>query len=109
MLCLEEFEDTKEANLDICKSLIYLKACLEIGVFFDMLGNHILLKSIRSSISMPIPTHYSYGPRKLNIILTQLRFNAFFLNYHLRKVYIISNAFDMLGNHILLSVDLHQY
>jgi hypothetical protein len=49
-------------------------------------------KAIRSSISMPIPTHHSYGPRKLNIILTQLRFNAFFLNYHLRKVYIISNA-----------------
>ena len=29
-------------------------------------------KSIRSSISMPIPRHYFYGPRKLNIILTQL-------------------------------------
>jgi hypothetical protein len=29
-------------------------------------------KAIRSSISIPIPRHYSYGPRKLNIILTQL-------------------------------------
>jgi hypothetical protein len=38
-------------------------------------------KAIRSSISMPIPRHYSYGPIKLNIILTQLRCNASFLNY----------------------------
>jgi hypothetical protein len=29
-----------------------------------------LKKAIRSLISMPIPRHYSYGPRKLNIILT---------------------------------------
>jgi hypothetical protein len=41
---------------------------------------------------MPIPRHYSYGPRKLNIILTQLRCNASFLNYHLCKVKILSNA-----------------
>ena len=27
-------------------------------------------KAIRGSTSMPIPRHYSYGPRKLNIILT---------------------------------------
>ena len=38
-------------------------------------------KAMRSSISMPIPRHYSYGPRKLNIILTQLLCNASFLNY----------------------------
>jgi TFIIF-interacting CTD phosphatase-like protein len=31
-----------------------------------------LKKAIRSSIAMPIPRHYSYGPRKLIIILTQL-------------------------------------
>jgi hypothetical protein len=37
-------------------------------------------------------THYSYGPRKLNINLTQLRCNASFLNYDLCKVKIISNA-----------------
>ncbi|SMN17477.1 hypothetical protein CRYPA_1947 [uncultured Candidatus Thioglobus sp.] len=49
-------------------------------------------KAIRSSISMPIPRHYSYGPRKLNIILTQLRCNASFLNYDLCKVKILSNA-----------------
>jgi hypothetical protein len=45
-----------------------------------------LKKEIRSSISMPIPRHYSYCPRKLNTILTQLRCNASFLNYDLCKV-----------------------
>jgi hypothetical protein len=49
-------------------------------------------KAIRSSISMPIPRHYYYSPRKLNIILTQLRCNASFLNYDLCKVKILSNA-----------------
>ena len=49
-------------------------------------------KAIRSSISMPIPRHYSYGPRKLNIILTQLRCNASFLNYDLCKAKMLSNA-----------------
>jgi hypothetical protein len=49
-------------------------------------------KAIRSSISMLIPRHYSYGPRKLNIILTHLRCNASFLNYDLCKVKILSNA-----------------
>ena len=49
-------------------------------------------KAIRSSISMPIPRHYYYGPRKLNIILTQLRCNASFLNYDLCKVKNLSNA-----------------
>ena len=43
-------------------------------------------KAICSSISMPIPRHYSYGPRKLNIILTQLRCNASCLNYDSCKV-----------------------
>ena len=49
-------------------------------------------KSIRSSTSIPIIRHYSYGPRKLNIILTQLRCNASFLNYDWCKVQILSNA-----------------
>jgi hypothetical protein len=49
-------------------------------------------KAIRSSISMPIARHYSHGPRKLNIILTQLRYNASFLNYDWCKVKILSNA-----------------
>ena len=52
----------------------------------------ILFKNVENSISMPIPRHYSYGPRKLNIILTQLRCNASFLNYDLCKVKILSNA-----------------
>ena len=41
---------------------------------------------------MPILRHCSYGPIKLNIILTQLRCNASFLNYDLCKVKILSNA-----------------
>ena len=51
-------------------------------------------KAIRSSISMQIPRHYSYGPRKLklNIISAQLRCNASFLNYDLCKVKILSYA-----------------
>jgi hypothetical protein len=49
-------------------------------------------KAIRSSISMPIPRHYYYGPRKLNIILTQIRCNASFLKYGECKVKMLSNA-----------------
>jgi hypothetical protein len=41
---------------------------------------------------MPILRHYSYGPRKLNIILTQLRCNASFSNYDLCQIKILSNA-----------------
>jgi hypothetical protein len=41
---------------------------------------------------MPIPRHYYYGPRKLNIILTQFRCNASFLNYDWCKVKILSNT-----------------
>jgi hypothetical protein len=49
-------------------------------------------KAIHSSISMLIPRHYSYGPRKLNIILTQLRCKASFLNYDWCKDKILTNA-----------------
>ena len=49
-------------------------------------------KAIHSSISIIILRQYSYGPRKLNIILTQLRCNASFLKYDLCKVKILSNA-----------------
>ena len=49
-------------------------------------------KGIRSSISMPIPRHYSCGPGKLNIIIKQLGCNAYFLNYDLCKVKMFSNA-----------------
>ena len=49
-------------------------------------------KAIRSAILMSIQRHYSYGPRKLNILLTQLRCNASFLIYDLCKVKIVSNT-----------------
>ena len=42
-------------------------------------------KAISSWISTPIPRNYSDGPRKLNIILAQLRCKASFLNYDLCK------------------------
>jgi hypothetical protein len=36
--------------------------------------------------------HFYYGPRKLNIILTQLRNSYSFLNYDLSKVNIVNDA-----------------
>jgi hypothetical protein len=44
----------------------------------DVTENHAVLK------------HYVYGPWKLNIILTQLRSSASFLNYDLFRVGIVS-------------------
>ena len=44
-----------------------------------------------NSNSVNIPKYYSHGPRKLNIVLTQFRCSATFLNYDLFKVNIISN------------------
>jgi hypothetical protein len=41
------------------------------------------LKKIDETENHAVPKHYSYGPRKLNIILTQLRNSASFLNYDL--------------------------
>ena len=41
---------------------------------------------------MSIQRHHSYGPRKLNILLAQLRCNASFLSYDLCKVQIVSNT-----------------
>ena len=38
-----------------------------------------------------VPKHYEIGPRKLNIILTQLRCSASFLNYDLFQVNIVSD------------------
>jgi hypothetical protein len=43
------------------------------------------LKKIDESENHPVPKHYFYGPRKLNIILTQLRRTASFLNTNRRK------------------------
>ena len=49
------------------------------------------LKKMSNSYSVHIPKYYSYGPRELNIVLTQFRYSATFLNYDLFKVNIISN------------------
>jgi hypothetical protein len=43
-----------------------------------------------------VTKHYSYGSRKLNIILTQLRSSASFLNYDLFRVGIVRNLFEHL-------------
>jgi hypothetical protein len=48
-----------------------------------------------NSYGVNIPKYYSYGPRKLNIVLTQFRCSATFLNYDLLKVNIISNPLDV--------------
>ena len=39
----------------------------------------------------PVPTYYAYGPRKLNIILTQIRCCASFLNNDLFKVHLVTS------------------
>jgi hypothetical protein len=49
------------------------------------------LKKLSNSYGVNIPKYYSYGPRKLNIVLTQFRCSATFSNYDLFKVNIISN------------------
>jgi hypothetical protein len=50
------------------------------------------LKKIDEIVNHAVPKHYFYGPRKLNIILTQLRRSASLLNYDLFRV-IIKNIF----------------
>jgi hypothetical protein len=47
------------------------------------------LKKIDKTANHAIPKHYFYGPRKLNIILTQLRSSASFSNYVLFRVRIV--------------------
>ena len=42
-------------------------------------------------MSKSLPKYFSYGSRKLNVILTQLRCLASFLNYDLFRVNIISD------------------
>ena len=51
--------------------------------------NAIRLNSQSNKIS--IPKLYYYGPRKLNVILTQLRCTASFLNHDLYKDHILSS------------------
>ena len=47
-----------------------------------------------------IPDYYSFGPRKLNVILTQLRCSASFLNYDLNRVNIVPNPSCICGANI---------
>jgi hypothetical protein len=49
------------------------------------------LKKIDETENHAVPKHYFYGSRKLNIILTQLRSSASFLNYDLFRVGIVSD------------------
>ena len=51
--------------------------------------NAIRLNSQTNKIS--VPKLYYYGPRKLNVILTQIRCTASFLNHDLHKVHILSS------------------
>ena len=44
------------------------------------------------------PKYYAYGPRSLNVLLTQLRCSASFLNYDLFKVNILSEPSCRCGN-----------
>jgi hypothetical protein len=49
------------------------------------------LQKINETENHAVPKHYFYGPRKLNIILTQLRCSASFINYDLFRVGIVSD------------------
>jgi hypothetical protein len=49
------------------------------------------LKKIDETENYAVTKHYFYGPRKLNIILTQLRRSASFLNYDIFRVGIVSD------------------
>ena len=46
-----------------------------------------------------VPKHFQYGPRKLNVILTQLRCSASFLNNDLYKSNILSSPNCACGVH----------
>ena len=50
------------------------------------------IRKEQSDNTKRIPKHFYYGPRKLNIILTQLRNSYSFLNYDLTKVNIVNDA-----------------
>ena len=80
---------------------------LQLNLLFHLLWNRLdqfdrnldiltkFKKAIRkeqSDNTKRIPKHFYYGPRKLNIILTQLRNSYSFLNYDLSKVNIVNDA-----------------
>ena len=61
-----------------------------------------------------VPRHFSYGPRKLNIILTQLRCSASFLNNDLYKANLVPSPSCRCGfpiedaNHFFLVCPLYR-
>jgi hypothetical protein len=55
------------------------------------------LKKIDETKNHAVPKHYLYVPRKLNMILTQLRSSASFLNYDLFRVGIVSDPSCLCG------------
>jgi hypothetical protein len=65
-------------------------------------------KAICSSVSMPIPRHYSYGSWKLNIILTQLRCKLPFVSRFTSILMLEGSQLRLLNNISLLSVYLSQ-
>ena len=50
------------------------------------------IRKEQSDNTKRIPKHFYYGPKNLNIILTQLRNSYSFLNYDLSKVNIVNDA-----------------
>jgi hypothetical protein len=50
------------------------------------------LKKIDETENQSVPKHFFCGPRKLNIILTQLRNSASFLNFDLFRDGIVSDS-----------------
>ena len=54
----------------------------------------------KDTVLREVPRHYAYGPRKLNIILTQIRCSASFLNYDLFRSNLISNPSCLCGSRI---------
>jgi hypothetical protein len=55
------------------------------------------LKNIDETENHSVPKHFFCGSRKLNIILTQLRNSASFLNFDLFRVGIVSDPFCRCG------------
>jgi hypothetical protein len=55
------------------------------------------LKKIDETENHSVPKHFFCGPRKLNIILTQLRSSASFLNFDIFRVGIVSDPFCRCG------------
>jgi cellulose synthase/poly-beta-1,6-N-acetylglucosamine synthase-like glycosyltransferase len=66
------------------------KFCVDTMIILDIFISLYNEESFRSSNNI-VPKHFMYGPRKLNVILTQLRCSASFLNNDLFKSNIVSS------------------